>query len=107
MKTLLLLLFVSLSLFASPQGEPVHSEATVTSTASLALAANKNRGYLLIQNKGSVSCYVRFGSTFTGTNGVLITTGQYYEPVSAFVKSAVYVVCASGSNTIHFAETNW
>lgn len=91
----------------SPQAAPVHSQTTVGTSSVLALAANKDRGYLIIQNKGGDSCQVKFGSAITGTEGISITAGQYYEPVEAFIKSAVYMKCSGAGNDIVFLEGNW
>lgn len=107
MKTLLLFFVSSVVLAGSPQSVPVHSQASIGTSSTLALAANKDRGYLMIQNKGGDSCQVKFGSAITGTEGILITAGQYYEPVEAFLKSAVYMSCTGSGNNVVFLEGNW
>lgn len=112
MKALLLTIFLlPTALFAaSPQGFPVMTDYQVTTTASTqVVAANKDRGYMLIQNKGSSTCQFAFGQDLAGlgTDGLFIGTLQNYEPVAAFVKSALYVRCGSVPTVITIAESNW
>jgi hypothetical protein len=106
---LALLVMFSLSAYAgSPQGVPVMTKSTVGTADSIPLAANLNRGYLLIQNQGNTTCLVAFGvSSLASTGGVQLGAGQYYEPVEAYMKSAVHMSCSLSGQTIQFIETNW
>jgi hypothetical protein len=98
---------ITVSAFAgSPHTVPIMTAVTVGTSSQLALAANQYRGYLIIQNQGTSTCLVSFGSPITGNHGLQIAANQNYEPVEAFVKSAVYMQCGSNS-TIEFAETNY
>ena len=91
---------------ASPQGVPGRTAVTVGNASTLVIGANINRGYLIIQNQGSVTCQLVFGAAITGSEGLKIQTNQNYEPVEAFVKSAVYMKCPSNT-TIEAVWMNW
>lgn len=108
MKKLFVVLFL-LPFFAdaSPQGVPVITQYTVSTSSVQALAENKNRGYLLIQNNSSGNCWVKFGSTQTGREGVVIGTSQNYEMINGFVKSSVYMTCSASGSSIVFVESNF
>lgn len=69
------------------------TSATATTTSTVALAANQSRKYLHIQNNGSVTVYVKFGSVHAGTEGITLVAGASFEPrvpttQSIFLKSA-------------------
>ena len=107
MKLLLITLaFVPFIFAGSPQSVSVMTSASIGTASAVALAANGNRGYLLIQNNGSVTCQVKFGSAITSTEGVQLTAGQYYEPWVA-PKEAVYMKCAGAATPIQLVEGNW
>jgi hypothetical protein len=108
MKNILLILgLLSTSLWASPQGVPVNTTTVVGTDSIEALAANKNRGYLIMQNNGSGNCWVKFGSAQTGLEGLVLGASQNYEPVESFSKSSVYMRCAASGSSIVFLETNY
>lgn len=92
---------------ASPQGVPVNTTYVVGTSSVEALAANKNRGYLLIQNNGSDSCWAKFGATQTSREGVVIGAGENYEMVNAYIKSSVYMICGATGSSIVFVESNY
>lgn len=92
LKSILLLLLLALPCSAQTVVQS-QTEATATTTSASALGADQYRSYLLIQNKGSVTIYVKFGSASTGTEGIAIVSGGNYEPYAApigeiFIKSA-------------------
>lgn len=105
---IILLSLLTLNAWAgSPQAVFSQSQVTAGNTSAIALAANANRGYLLIQNQGDANCYVKFGAAIgSGNDGVLIAAAQYYEPYIA-PKTAVYMKCASINQTIQFVEGNY
>lgn len=109
MKLLLLaLLLVGAPLLAgTPQGVPVLTTTVVGTSSVQALAANKNRGYLIIQNNGSGDCWMKPSSSQTGLEGLVIGAGENYEPVSAFIKSSIYMRCAATGSSIVFLEANY
>lgn len=108
MKYLLIVMsFSSLVLLGSPQGFPVETQVQISSTPALALAANPNRGYLIMQNNGSGNCQVRFGSAITYGEGIILGAGQNYEPQQSFIKAGVYMKCASAGSSIVFIESNF
>lgn len=108
MKKLIIAIVMLLATFivvASPQGVPTLTIAVVSSTPSLILAQNLNRGSLLIQNESGGNCYFSF-APFTGTNALLILTGQNYDSQEAYIKSAVYASCSPGSSLV-LLEANY
>lgn len=108
MKYLLSFLFCFNLYAGSPQGVPVHTQATVGTSDSIPLAANANRGYLFIQNQGTVDCRVAYNKTVAATGGsILLQAGQYLEPIEAFSKTNIHMTCLSAGQTIEFVETNW
>lgn len=97
----------SMLLIASPQGIPVHTNTVISGTSTVLLATNKDRGYLLVQNNGAVDCQMKFGSAITSDNdGVVLGSGQNYEAINAYIKSSVYMKCASGAS-IAAVEANY
>lgn len=105
-------LIIALNIFsgiasASPQGFPVVSQYTVSTSSVEALASNKNRGYLLIQNNGTGNCWAKFGASQSGLEGVVIGSSQNYEVVNGYIKSSVYMRCAASGSSIVFVETNY
>ncbi len=106
-KLSLVLLSLAVIVLASPQGIPVHTNTVISTDSTQLLAANPNRGYVLVQNNGAVSCQLKFGSAITEANdGVVIGSGQNYEAINAYVKSPVYMKCASGAS-IAAIESNY
>lgn len=113
MKSLLLVLVLILNLNAfagSPQGVPVESTVTCANTNTLLVAANPNRGYLIMQNQGSDAtgnCHFKAGSVITGSEGLWVKSGQNYETVDAFTKTAWYCKCDTDAQTVEILQTNW
>lgn len=113
MKYLFGVMFLTVIVNASPQGVPAMTNFTVVTAGNQAYQAlpyNKDRGYLIIQNNGSSTCYVSLGASLTGTigtQGLAIATAQNYEPQQAFVKSAVFVQCGVVPTQISFLESNF
>lgn len=73
------------------------SDVTATTTSTQCLAARRDRNYLLIQNKGSVAVYIKFGSASSNaTEGVSIPAGGNYEPYKVPTQS-VFLMSASST----------
>lgn len=106
-KALLFSLMFSVVAVAAPADrvDITHTEESVDGTTGLHLAANPTRNYLLLQNKGSASVYVKFGSAHSGTEGIELAAGQSYEPIKA-PADAIYMKSASGTQTVLTAEGN-
>lgn len=102
-----LMLLVSNAFAGSPQGVPIMTNTTVGTSSTVALAANKDRGYLIVQNNGSSTCLISFGTAISGSEGLHIEAGQNYEPTTGFIKSAIYMKCNLASQPIQFAEANY
>lgn len=82
-------------------GQQLEVNATTTSTE--ALAANGQRFYLLIVNKGTQTVYVKFNASSTGTEGIPIPAGGNYEPLHVPTTS-VYVLSSSGTQALYILE---
>lgn len=109
MKKTLIVLGIALCalVVASPQGVPVHTNSVVGVTSTEYLAANKNRGYIIIQNNGAGNCQIKFGSAISSDNdGVVIGPSQNYEAVNAYIKSSVYAKCTV-SSSLAAIESNY
>lgn len=81
--------------------EPVAFSATTTSTQ--ALTYNTYRRYLIIQNRGAASIYVKFGAVHSGTEGLEIVGGGNYEMLTPPFNS-VWIVAASGTQSVVLYE---
>lgn len=108
MKALILaLLFVSAGAFGLSNQpyldmkEPV--AFTATTTSAQALAANTYRRYLIIQNRGTGSVYVKFDAVHSGTEGPEIIGGGNYELLTPPYNS-VYIVAATGTQSVVLYE---
>lgn len=78
---------------------------TATGTSAVAVAANQNRKYLLIQNNGSASVYLKPAVVHSGTEGIVLIAGGVWEPLSVPV-DAIYAKSASGSQALVIQEGN-
>lgn len=76
---------------------------TATTTSTEAVPRNTNRRYLLIQNNGGVTIYVRFGSAHSGSEGVWIAAGGNFEP-NVVPVDAVYVRSATSTALVSIYE---
>lgn len=101
-----LLSFIVAILFALPCSAQVAAtnitqmvSVNATTTSTKVLNADVGRNYLIIQNNGSASVIVKFGSVQSGSEGIVIIAGGNYEPVKAITNS-VYVKSASGSQAL-------
>lgn len=93
--------------YASPQGIPIHTTKVVSTANITVLSANPNRGYLIIQNNGSGNCQLKFGTSITGTEGMILGAGLNFEPNQAYIKSALYMKCTVSGSSICLLESNW
>ncbi len=106
----LLFLFISAIAIGSPQGVPGEVTATCGTSSGVLVAANQYRGYLILQSQGSDTtghCHIKFGSAITGTEGMIVNSGQNWEVVEGFLKAAVYCKCDSPAQTFEIAWTNY
>lgn len=102
---LLVLLFPSL-LFAVTDSFSLNLQSeTDISTATQVLAVNTKRNYLMIHNKGSESILIKFGSTISASEGLLLPAGGYYEPMKA-PRTSVYIKATTGTQTVLVIEGN-
>lgn len=109
----LIIIFIGLFFGLKSKAEPFYvltqtdvtalATPTPTGSPSPALANNLARIYLLVVNKGANSVYFKCGSSFSGTEGVLIPAGGNYEPLKAPLCD-VYLKSASGSNIVSILE---
>lgn len=107
---LLLLMFLSGLALASPQGVPIQSTVTCGTSNAILVAANPNRGYLLVQSQGSDKtghCHLKAGLAISGTEGLWVDSGQNYETVEAYTKQTWYCKCDSASQTFEILQTNY
>lgn len=103
-------LLFAINCYASPQGVPVQSTVSCGISSGVLVAANPNRGYLIMQNQGSDStghCHLKAGSAITGTEGLIVNSGQNYETVEAFTKQVWYCKCDSAAQTFEVLQTNY
>lgn len=77
--------------------------AATSTTSALAVAANSSRAYLIIQNRGGVAVYVKFGSAHSGTEGIELAAGVSYEPYKVPIDS-IYLKAASGTPSVTIYE---
>lgn len=103
----MIVLLFSFRVFAAPTAVDIKTQTvvTATTTSTVALAENKERRYLLIQNNGAVTVYVKFGAAHSGTEGVWIIAGGNYEPFQAPLES-IYVKSASSTAAVTIIEAN-
>ena len=98
-----------MTLFSSSlmAGTILQSQADVAqdTTSAQALAANLERKYLLIQNKGAAAVYVKFNSIHIGTEGISIPAGGNWEP-SLVPLNSIWMKAASGTQTVSVIEGN-
>jgi hypothetical protein len=104
---ILTLLFGSFAHAASGDSVKIQTQTVVTATgtSTLALAANSYRRYLLLQNNGSTTVYVKFGSAHSGSEGVWILPGGNYEPIKAPI-GAIYLKTASSTDDVTIIDGN-
>lgn len=55
-------------------------QVSVTTTSTKIVNADKDRNYLLIQNKGLCDLIVKVGSVQTASEGIVIISGGSWEP---------------------------
>ncbi|MEO2177194.1 MAG: hypothetical protein ABGY96_24275 [bacterium] len=77
-----------------------HTAKTTTSSSSVAIAANVNRRYLLIQNDDTVHpAYINIGGTAAANTGIKLVAGGSFE-ISRHVGnlSTLVVNCIQGNS---------
>lgn len=78
-------------------------EFTATTSSQQLVSANMRRKYLLVQNKGSRTMYLKFELSPTGTQGIEIPPGGNYESIDMPISPA-FVKTSSGSSVGFFME---
>lgn len=97
---LLVLLFAgAVSANDGPINLQTQSDVSVTTTSAAHVSASSSRRYLLIQNKGSTSIYVKFGSAHSASEGIEIIAGGNFESLKPPI-DAIYLKSASGTQTV-------
>lgn len=92
----------------SPQVVSVSTSATGTTSDSVLVEANKNRGSLVVQVKGTNPCYIAFGTTAASTtNGVYLAQYSVLQFQVGAPKEAIRAICTGGSSAIQVLEGNW
>lgn len=77
-----------------------YSADVSVSTSAKVLGADASRNYLLIQNKGTESVYMKCDTAHSGTEGIEIIAGGNYEPFEAWTCD-VYLKADSGTQSVH------
>jgi len=79
------------------------TEFSATTASALALAKSNGRLCLIVQNKGATNVYVKFDSSHTGTEGIVLVPNGSWEP-SSVPNNAIYIKSASGTDTVTIEE---
>lgn len=80
-------------------GDFANAEKTVTNADGQLIAANAARKYLLIQNNGAGSIFIKFGAgAATLTNGVKVSPGNSYELSGYVARNEVRAIGDIASN---------
>lgn len=106
MKNILLILSLLLmSFIAHAQSTAMQALVTftATTTSAQAMPAAIDRKYLLVQNKGAVSVYLKFDSAHSANEGVVIVAGGNYEVLKA-PTNAIYIKSASSTSEVAIYE---
>jgi hypothetical protein len=83
-------------------GSKTSSDPAPTSTATLVLAANAGRKACIIQNVGTVNCYLGATSGVTTSNGLLLRAGE--ELADDTSVDDWYGITASGTADLRVVE---
>lgn len=76
---------------------------SVGTTSTKVSDLERQRKYLLIQNNGQADLYVKLDSAHTGTEGIRIIPGGYWEPINPPINS-VYMKSGFGSINVTILE---
>ena len=113
MKTIFLVLFAfSMPTFASSVSEQFALSPTGQFTQALTtgsvqyLPHNINRGYLFIQNNSAINVYLKFGSTITSTEYLIIPAGGGSVEYLVAPRNSVWLEAASGTPSVTIIEGN-
>lgn len=84
----------------TPSGTPVTTSSTTIS------AAQAQRTYLLIQNQGSVSVYIRLdgGTAVADKTATRLLPGESWEVLNNLPGTAITAIAASGTQAVHVTE---
>src|SRR4051812_22628362 len=95
-----------------PDAEPVteaaaggcaHNQISVSSTATLVIAANAARANCTVRNVGATDCYLGSSSAVTTGNGFLLTSAGK-DALDVKWTGAVYAITASSTTTVAYFE---
>lgn len=106
MKTFIAFIF-SFALASHAFAQSYYSAPTTGTAGASAqvLAANAKRTYLIIQNTGATSLCVKFGSTISSSECIVVPAGGNYEMTEAPAQS-VWIKAVSGSPTYVVIQGN-
>lgn len=100
----LLSLLISAPLFAAPM-VVTQTEIDCTTTSALVLASNAKRSYLFVQNNGSATVHLKFGSAHSGAEAFIkVPAAWSYELPTVVTRAGVYCDSASGTNSLTIIE---
>lgn len=102
---LALFLLVGCAAFGASDQTSTTTQSTVTATgtSTLVLAANLNRNYLLVQNKGSADVILKLGSVQSGSEGIIIPASGNYEPIRVPIDS-LYLKSSTSTQSVFIYE---
>lgn len=85
----------------TPKGTTAFTDPTCDTTADLLLAANASRKVAIIQNAGSVDCYIGPSGVTTSSGLKLVAGASFVDDLST---SAWYGITTSGTADIRVCE---
>lgn len=101
---IILTLLLSAPCWAANQVSMQSLTTASVSTSSISVAsASHLRRYLIVQNRGTVDCYLKFDSAHSGTEGLLLQANGVYEPY-VVPTNEIYMKCALGTQSISVYE---
>ena len=86
---------------------PAHTQPSISTSSAAVAAANANRRYLLIQNIGAATVFLRFGAAAVADQGVSLAPGAAYEmsaPGGNLYRGAINGITVSGTSTVLVTE---
>ena len=86
----------------APVGVGSYSQATITTTVGLVLAANADRRYFSVFNNGGVAVYVGFDTSVTTSTGFVIPIGGAIG--YSFYYGSIFGIVSTGSCDLRIIE---
>lgn len=100
---IILALLFTLSCLADVISIRAQGEATATTTPAQLVSFNQRRKYLLVQNKGSRTVYLKFEAAPSGTEGIEIPPGGNYESTDVPI-GAAFIKTNAGTSAVFYLE---